>query len=88
MEKWMAIFAFCSVTVFARSTLPGTSYDVPQELIPNRDCRPTSETVTRKHAHNFKSIRPVRIDDVSGGWARAHKTHFTDGGTIDQIHGK
>ena len=86
MAKWIAVFAFCSVTVFAQSTLPKASYYVAQEVLD--DYRPTSETAARKHANRFKSIRPVRIDDVSGGWARAQKTHFADGGTVDQIYGK
>ena len=86
MAKWIAVFAFCSVTVFAQSTLPKASYDVAQEV--QDDYRTTSDTVARKHANKFKSIRPVRIDDVSGGWARAQKTHFVDRGTVDQIYGK
>ena len=86
MAKWIAVFALCSVTVFAQSTLPKGSYDMAQEVLDNY--RPRSETVARKHANKFKSIRPVRIDDVSGGWARAQKTHFVDGGTVDQIYGK
>ena len=86
MAKWIAVFAFCSVTVFAQSTLPKAWYDVTQEVLGSY--RPTSETVAGKHANKFKSIRPVRIDDVSGGWARAQKTHFRDGGTVDQIYGK
>ena len=88
MAKWIAVFAFCSVTVFAQSTLPKASYDVSQDVISKHDYRPASETAARKHANKFKSIRPVRIDDVSGGWARAQKTHFADGGTVDQIYGK
>ena len=88
MARWIAVFAFCSVTVFAQSTLPKASYDVAQEVISKHDCPPTSEAVARKHANKFKSIRPVRIEDVSGGWARAQKTHFADGGTVDQNYGK
>jgi sulfate transport system substrate-binding protein len=26
------------------------------------------------------------IDEVFGGWARAHETHFADGGVFDQIY--
>ena len=88
MAKWIAVFALCSVTVFAQSTLSRASYDVAQEVISKHNCRPSSETVAGKHANKFKSIRPVRIDDGSGGWARAQKTHFADGGTVDQIYGK
>jgi sulfate/thiosulfate transport system substrate-binding protein len=88
MAKWIAVFAFCGVTVFAQSTLSDASRDVGQEAISQNGFRPTSETVARKQANKFKSIRLVRIDDVSGGWARAQKTHFADGGTVDQTYGK
>ncbi len=87
MAKWIAVLAFCSVAVFAQSTLSGASQDVGQEAISKDGSRPTSETAARKHANKFKSIRLVRIDDVSGGWARAQETHFADGDTIDQIYG-
>ena len=83
MAKWIAIFAFCSVTVFAQSTLSIASRDAGQEVISQNG--PTSEAVARKHANKFESIRLVRIDDVSG--ARAQKTHFVDGDTLDQIYG-
>ena len=84
MAKWIAIFAFCSVTVFAQSTLSIASRDAGQEVISQNG--PTSETVARKHAKKFESIRLVRIDHVSG--ARAQNTHFANGDTIDQIYGK
>jgi sulfate transport system substrate-binding protein len=28
------------------------------------------------------------IDEAFGGWAKAQKTHFADGGTFDQIYAK
>jgi hypothetical protein len=28
----------------------------------------------------------VTIDDAFGGWAKAQKTHFADGGIFDQIY--
>ena len=28
------------------------------------------------------------IDDVFGGWDKAQKTHFADGGVFDQIYSK
>jgi sulfate/thiosulfate-binding protein len=62
--------------------------DEAQEVIAKHNYRPTSEAVARKHADKFKSIRLVKIDDVFGGWAKAQKTHFADGGTFDQIYGK
>ena len=34
----------------------------------------------------FPKIRLVTVDDVFGGWAKAHKTHFADGGVFDRIY--
>jgi len=34
-------------------------------------------------------LSPVQlftIDEVFGGWQKAQKTHFSDGGTFDQIY--
>lgn len=62
--------------------------DGAQEVIAKHNYRPTSEAVGRKHADKFKSIRLVKIDDAFGGWAKAQKTHFADGGTFDQIYGR
>ena len=87
MAKWIAVFAFCSVTVFAQSALPHASHDVAQKVMAKHCDRPASETVARKHVNEFKSIRLVRIDDASGGWARGQKTHFADSGMFDQIYG-
>ena len=28
------------------------------------------------------------IDEVFGGWGKAQKTHFDDGGVFDQIYGR
>lgn len=62
--------------------------DEAQEVIAKHNYRPISETVARKHANKFKPIRLVKIDDAFGGWAKAQKTHFADGGTFDQIYGR
>lgn len=62
--------------------------DPAQEVIARHNYRPVSETVAQKHSAKFKSIRLVRIDDAFGGWTKAQKTHFADGGTFDQIYGK
>jgi sulfate/thiosulfate transport system substrate-binding protein len=62
--------------------------DEAQEVIARHNYRPISEAAARKHADKFKSIRLVKIDDVFGGWAKAQKTHFADGGTFDQIYAK
>jgi sulfate transport system substrate-binding protein len=34
----------------------------------------------------FPELKLVTIDEVFGGWDKAHKAHFADGGTFDQIY--
>lgn len=38
-----------------------------------------------RDAARFKPVELVTIDDVFGGWHKAHQTHFADGGVFDQI---
>lgn len=48
--------------------------------------RPTSETVAAKYSTRFAKIKLFTIDEVFGGWQKAQKTHFSDGGFFDQIY--
>lgn len=62
--------------------------DEAQDLIGKNYYRPTSETATKKYESQFPKLNLVKIDDVFGGWAKAQKTHFADGGIFDQIYQK
>ena len=63
--------------------------DVGQELAAKHYYRPRSEKVFAKYAaERFPNIALFSVDDVFGGWAKAQKTHFDDGGTFDQIYVK
>jgi sulfate/thiosulfate transport system substrate-binding protein len=57
-----------------------------QEIAAKHDYRPRLESVARKHASAFPAVRLVTVDEVFGGWQRAQKTHFADGGVFDQIY--
>jgi sulfate/thiosulfate transport system substrate-binding protein len=57
-----------------------------QEIAAKHYYRPRLETVARKYAARFPKINLVTIDEVFGGWAKAQKAHFDDGGTFDQIY--
>ena len=59
-----------------------------QEIASKHFYRPRDEEVAAKHAGTFKKVNLVTIDDVFGGWNKAQATHFSDGGTFDQIYGK
>ena len=50
--------------------------------------RPTSASVAAKYEKQFPKVNLIKIDDVFGGWQKAQKTHFSDGGTFDQIYQK
>ncbi|HMN80890.1 MAG TPA: sulfate ABC transporter substrate-binding protein [Burkholderiaceae bacterium] len=47
--------------------------------------RPTDPTVAGQYAKKFVPVKLFTIDEVFGGWAKAQKTHFSDGGVFDQI---
>lgn len=59
-----------------------------QEIAVHHYLRPTLDIVANKYKDRFKSIDLFSVDEVFGGWAKAQKTHFADGGVFDQIYQK
>jgi sulfate transport system substrate-binding protein len=57
-----------------------------QEIVARNYYRPRLEAVAKKYASTFPKIKLVTIDEVFGGWQKAQKTHFADGGIFDQIY--
>jgi sulfate/thiosulfate transport system substrate-binding protein len=57
-----------------------------QEIAARNYYRPRLESVMRKHAATFAKVSLVTVDDVFGGWQKAQKGHFADGGIFDQIY--
>jgi sulfate/thiosulfate transport system substrate-binding protein len=47
--------------------------------------RPRLSEAAEKAGIHFANLELVTIDDAFGGWARAHATHFAEGGVFDQI---
>ena len=47
-----------------------------------------SHVVADEVAKQFPAINLITVDGVFGGWARAQKEHFADGGIFDQIYAK
>jgi len=60
--------------------------DEGQDIAGKNFYRPRSEAAATKYAANFNQLKLVTIDGEFGGWAKAQKTHFADGGTFDQIY--
>ena len=56
-----------------------------QEIAAKHYYRPRLEAVAQKHAGTFPRLSLFTVDEVFGGWQKAQKTHFNDGGIFDQI---
>jgi sulfate transport system substrate-binding protein len=48
--------------------------------------RPRDKAALARAPVRFTEIKLVTIDEVSGGWQKAQRTHFADGGIFDQIY--
>lgn len=59
-----------------------------QEIAAKNYYRPTLKSVAAKYEKQFPVVNLIKIDDVFGGWQKAQKTHFSDGGIFDQIYQK
>lgn len=59
-----------------------------QEIAAKNYYRPTLESVAKKYESQFPKSNLVTIDQEFGGWQKAQKIHFSDGGTFDQIYQK
>jgi sulfate transport system substrate-binding protein len=57
-----------------------------QEIAARNFYRPRLEAVAVLHASSFPKVSLVSIDELFGGWQKAQRTHFADGGTFDQVY--
>ncbi|MBI4585692.1 MAG: sulfate ABC transporter substrate-binding protein [Planctomycetes bacterium] len=57
-----------------------------QEIAAKHFYRPRLASVAAKYAHQFPKVELFTIDEVFGGWQKAQKKHFNDGGIFDQIY--
>ncbi|MDQ1813512.1 sulfate ABC transporter substrate-binding protein [Massilia sp. CCM 9210] len=60
--------------------------DEGQEIAARNYYRPVVPKIAAKYAAQFPKVKLFTIDDVAGGWTRAQKAHFADGGVFDQIY--
>lgn len=56
-----------------------------QEIAAKNYYRPRDPKVAAKYSNQFAKVKLITIDQVFGGWQKAQKTHFNDGGTFDEI---
>ncbi|MDM0041409.1 sulfate ABC transporter substrate-binding protein [Variovorax sp. J22G21] len=57
-----------------------------QDIIGKHFYRPTSAKAQAKYAKQLPKLPLFTIDEAFGGWAKADKAHFADGGSFDQIY--
>lgn len=59
-----------------------------QDIAAQNYLRPRNADVARKYAAKFPRLATFTIDESFGGWTRAQKEHFDDGGLFDRIFAK
>jgi sulfate/thiosulfate transport system substrate-binding protein len=57
-----------------------------QEIAARNSYRPRDPEVAKKYESSFAKVELFTIDDVFGGWAKAQREHFSEGGIFDQIY--
>jgi sulfate/thiosulfate transport system substrate-binding protein len=57
-----------------------------QEIAARNSYRPRDAEVAKKYEKSFAKVELFSIDDVFGGWTKAQKDHFAEGGIFDQIY--
>lgn len=59
-----------------------------QEIAAKNSYRPRDQEIAAKYEKSFAKVNLFTIDDVFGGWTKAQKEHFEEGGVFDQIYKK
>ncbi len=57
-----------------------------QDIAARNYYRPRLETVAAKYADRFPGIDLFTVADLFGSWDEAHRKHFADGATFDQLY--
>ncbi len=57
-----------------------------QEIAARNSYRPRDSEIAKEYEKSFAKLELFTIDDVFGGWTKAQKEHFGEGGIFDQIY--
>jgi sulfate/thiosulfate-binding protein len=57
-----------------------------QEIAARNSYRPRDPEIAKEYENSFAKVELFTIDDVFGGWAKAQREHFSEGGIFDQIY--
>jgi sulfate/thiosulfate transport system substrate-binding protein len=81
-----AVAAKHGTTKVARAYLEYLYTDSAQAIGARHFFRPTGPRSLAKFGGNFAKVPQFTVDQLFGGWAKAQKTHFADGGVFDQVY--
>jgi sulfate transport system substrate-binding protein len=73
-------------TEVAKAYLEFLYTDEGQEIGAKNGYRPRSPELTAKYPDRFPQLQLFTIDELFGGWQKAQKRHFDDGGLFDRIY--
>jgi sulfate transport system substrate-binding protein len=73
-------------TAIARAYLQYLYTDSAQAIGAKHYFRPTGPRSLAKFGGSFTKVNQFTVDQLFGGWAKAQKTHFADGGVFDQVY--
>jgi sulfate/thiosulfate transport system substrate-binding protein len=57
-----------------------------QEIAARNSYRPRDSEIAKEYEKSFAKVELFTIDDAFGGWTKAQKEHFGEGGIFDQIY--
>ncbi len=57
-----------------------------QEIAARNSYRPHDPEIAKEYEKSFAKVELFTVDDVFGGWTKAQKEHFGEGGIFDQIY--
>jgi sulfate transport system substrate-binding protein len=57
-----------------------------QEIAARNSYRPRDLEIAKEYEKSFAKVELFTIDDVFGGWTKAQKEHFGEGGIFDRIY--
>jgi sulfate/thiosulfate transport system substrate-binding protein len=58
--------------------------DAGQDILARNFYRVRSQIVAQRYKAQFPAVQLVTVEDAFGGWDKVVKTHFADGGILDQ----
>ena len=73
-------------TEAARAYLEFLYTETAQDLAGKHFYRPRNPAIAAKYVDKLPKLPLVTVDADFGGWAKAQKEHFDDGGTFDKIY--